>query len=101
MNWYKKAKLINLDPPRTMNLECMYCKRWATNSDSELVDREDAIWKKQSELDEEESLAAKMSKEDGPSSGICSYCEKIMKEMKDRKLPLKSDIIRNLSLSVN
>ena len=100
MMWYKKAKLIDLDPPVKMNLHCAYCGRWATNAD-EFAKRDMAIWKKPEDLDAEEKGSMRQALIQGPSSGMCPYCSSVAKEMRDRKLPYSNAVIKSLSLKMN
>jgi len=105
MNWYKKAKLIDIDPPNELVLHCMYCNRWAT-TEGVNEPRETATWKKQDRLDDQEraqvaeAKAKSLDSAGGYSSGMCPVCVKIVKSLQNKKLGIDPNVIRAISLSL-
>ena len=83
MNWYKKAKLSDKDPSEEIIFTtCQYCGRWATQEGEDVVDEDARVWKKNEQLNSEESYdVAKVMEPIGTrqegvhlSHGICPYC---------------------------
>ena len=108
MNWYKKAKLIDVDYPNGMRVQCAYCKRWATTTGEENRPRDFASWKKVGNLDDEEAMQlikteGKLDKMGIPniSHGMCPFCSGVAKNLDRKHIPYNPDIIRQLSLQMS
>ena len=105
MNWYKKAKLIDIDPPNEMVLHCMYCDRWATTEGIN-VPRETATWKKQTVLNDQERAQVAEAKSKslngvgGYSSGMCPVCVEIVKSFTNKGTIPDPNVIRSISLTL-
>ena len=91
MNWYKKAKLIDLElleEEKQLLLQCSWCKKWATNPNPQPgMTKQDYIWKVFEEMDPEEQKEIrdiekaiwggrgwKWDENIGISHGMCKEC---------------------------
>jgi hypothetical protein len=104
MNWYKKAKLIDVDYPREMNVMCAWCGRWATTSDTVNTPRENATWKKPNKLTYEEVLGvqrAQRKEQYNISHGLCPFCSGIARSFNAKRTPYTVELIKELSLKMS
>jgi len=55
-SWYKKARLSDKDPSEGIIFStCQYCGRWATQEEDGIINEDERIWKKNEQLNQEES----------------------------------------------
>jgi len=99
MNWYKESKLIDIDPPQSMTLHCMYCNRWATTEQENAL-KGNAVWKKEQDLTHEEKQDVRDTRgKKSYSSGICPTCHKIVMDFLHKDIhDFSPETIKSISL---
>ena len=101
MNWYKQAKLIDIDPPKAMTMHCAYCDRWAT-TDKENAPKSEAIWKQEKHLTlEERNEVQETRRRKMYSSGLCPTCHKIVMDFLHRKINFTTKTIKSMTLMLD